>query len=147
MLIKKYALPFKKNKNIRMCNAPFHKGKLKNCIDFYMPKGTNILATREGIITKLINKYSKSYKNSKYANQVNLIIIRHEDGEKSVYAHLKKDSIKVKLGQKVKKGQIIALNGQIGYATYPHLHFGVYKKNKNLRVRLKKNKINKKSQL
>ena len=56
----------------------------------------------------------------------NYVVIKHSDGQESVYAHLAWRSVKVKVGEKVRRYEILGLSGQTGYATYPHLHFGVY---------------------
>jgi murein DD-endopeptidase MepM/ murein hydrolase activator NlpD len=53
----------------------------------------------------------------------NYVIIRHAGGEYSQYAHLKQGSVKVKAGDKVKRGQVIGQLGHTGNSTEPHLHF------------------------
>ena len=55
----------------------------------------------------------------------NYIIIDHGNSEYSVLVHLKKASLRVKKGDKVKRGDIIAQVGQSGLSTQPHLHFEV----------------------
>ena len=56
-------------------------------------------------------------------NWGNSIVISHGYGIYSQYSHLKKGSIRVKRGEVVKKGQIIATVGNSGRSQYPHLHF------------------------
>lgn len=56
-------------------------------------------------------------------NWGNTVIIKHEYELYSSISHLKYDSIKVKDGQKVKKGEIIASCGNSGRSPYPHIHF------------------------
>lgn len=53
----------------------------------------------------------------------NFITIKHKNGEYSFYAHLSQHSMKVKVGDKVKAGQEIALVGSTGNSSEPHLHF------------------------
>jgi murein DD-endopeptidase MepM/ murein hydrolase activator NlpD len=53
----------------------------------------------------------------------NWVVIRHGGGEFSHYAHLKQGSVRVKAGDKVKAGQVIAQLGHTGNTTEPHLHF------------------------
>jgi murein DD-endopeptidase MepM/ murein hydrolase activator NlpD len=55
----------------------------------------------------------------------NRIVIDHGNGEFSVMVHLKKNSIRVKRGDRVRQGQVIAQVGQSGLSTNPHLHFEV----------------------
>jgi murein DD-endopeptidase MepM/ murein hydrolase activator NlpD len=55
----------------------------------------------------------------------NLIIIKHAEGEYSLLAHFKQNSIRVKIGDKVTKGQTIGLCGNSGNSSEPHLHFQV----------------------
>lgn len=55
----------------------------------------------------------------------NYIKIRHDDGKVTLYWHLKKWSIRVRVGQRVPCGIYIAKVGSSGYSTGPHLHFGV----------------------
>ena len=53
----------------------------------------------------------------------NLIIIKHPDGMETTYAHLLTGSVKVRIGQKVKQGDIIGIEGTTGGSTGIHLHF------------------------
>jgi len=55
----------------------------------------------------------------------NLVVLRHEGGEYSLYAHLAQGSVTVKVGEKVKRGQRVGKLGQTGNSTEPHLHFGI----------------------
>ena len=55
----------------------------------------------------------------------NYIIMDHGNGEYSVFDHLKKGSLRVKRGDKVKPGDVIAQVGQSGLSTEPHLHYEV----------------------
>jgi murein DD-endopeptidase MepM/ murein hydrolase activator NlpD len=60
---------------------------------------------------------------------MNLITIKHENGEQTQYIHLAKDSLVEGLdrGSKVKKGQQIAVTGMTGWTDRPHLHFLTFK--------------------
>ncbi len=55
----------------------------------------------------------------------NYVLIEHGQGESSVYAHLKTTSVRVKVGDSVRAGQVIGLLGSSGNSTEPHLHFHV----------------------
>ena len=125
----KYSLPVPKNK-VDIRSAPFHKThkSMRHCIDFALPPSTQILAVDNGKVLSRESRFSKAYSDTKYASKTNYIEIVHLDGKVSFYVHLLWRSIKVRVGQTVKKGQVIGLSGQTGYATYPHLHFGLYNK-------------------
>ena len=51
--------------------------------------------------------------------------ILHDDGTYAIYAHLNTNSIRVKPGDKVRRGQYIADSGNTGFSSGPHLHFAV----------------------
>lgn len=89
--------------------------------DIGMPEGTPIIAARSGVVVKVEN--SQTGKGNNPAG--NFIRILHDDGTMSVYLHLQKGSIRHKEGQQVKVGQQIALSGNTGRSTGPHLHFVV----------------------
>jgi len=120
-------MPFRDN--IIRVQAPAHKTErsLKFCIDFLLPVGTPVVAACSGTVIACQDRYKRSYKDPKFAVRRNFVVINHNNGESSVYVHLRYRSIRVKKGQKVKQGQVIALSGRVGFATYPHLHFGVYR--------------------
>jgi murein DD-endopeptidase MepM/ murein hydrolase activator NlpD len=94
----------------------FHSG-----VDFSAPKGTPIYATGEGVVIK--TKHSRR-------GYGNTIEIDHGYGYKTFYAHI--SEIKVKRGEKVKRGQIIATVGNTGKSTAPHLHYEVRKNNRKV---------------
>lgn len=93
----------------------FHKG-----LDIAASEGSKIRASGSGIVTY-------SGKNGTYGN---LVIISHGYGYRSLYAHNKKNLVKV--GDKVKKGDIIALVGNTGKSTGPHVHFEIHYKGKQI---------------
>jgi len=120
-------LPFK-NAPVDIRDAPFHENykSMKCCIDYAMPEGTPIVAIADGEIIDVEKRFSKSYDTPKYAHRCNMVRIEHKDGKRSLYAHLQ--TVAVEIGQEVKQGDEIGLSGQVGYATYPHLHFGLFDK-------------------
>jgi murein DD-endopeptidase MepM/ murein hydrolase activator NlpD len=86
----------------------FHYG-----IDVDLNTGDNVLASFEGMVR--IAKYDPTYGR--------VIVIRHQNGLETLYAHLSK--LKVQIGDYVQAGEIIALGGNSGRSTGPHLHFEV----------------------
>ena len=99
---------------------PFYKvTKFHGGIDFSGPTGLGIYATGDGVVVK-VEKIKNGYGNN--------IIIDHGYGYKTRYAHLQ--TIKVKKGEKVKRGQEIGTLGSTGKSTAPHLHYEVIKNNK-----------------
>ena len=59
------------------------------------------------------------------ARSGNYVIIDHLNGEYSVFAHLKQGSVRVKIGQQVKQGEIIGQMGASGDSLFPHLDYGL----------------------
>jgi len=86
----------------------FHSG-----VDIACPRGSDILAARNGrvVFTGYRDGYGK------------LVVIEHEHGYRSYYGHLSRPL--VKRGQRVKRGEAVALSGNTGRTTGPHLHFEV----------------------
>ena len=55
----------------------------------------------------------------------NFVRVRHDDGSEAVYLHLKQGSVSVRVGQRVAVGSPLALSGNTGNSSGPHLHFVV----------------------
>lgn len=93
----------------------YHKGT-----DMACPTGTPVYASLYGRVsfTGVSNIYG------------NYVIISHDNGYQTLYAHLSK--ILTKKGQWVEQGSKIGLVGNTGYSTGPHLHFSVYKNGKSI---------------
>lgn len=90
--------------------SSYHRG-----IDLAIASGTPIYASQSGTVT--IASYTGGYGN--------LVEINHGNGLTTRYGHCL--SLKVKRGQKVQKGELIALVGSTGVSTGPHVHFEVRK--------------------
>jgi murein DD-endopeptidase MepM/ murein hydrolase activator NlpD len=91
----------------------------------YFAFGREILAPAVGVITDVITGVRDNVPGSMnpYSGLGNAVFIRHREHEVSVLAHLKLGSIKVKVGDKVKRGQVIGLCGNSGNSSEPHLHY------------------------
>ncbi|MBF0299418.1 MAG: M23 family metallopeptidase [Oligoflexia bacterium] len=95
-------------------NRPFHEG-----LDVAAPMGSYVLAVEDGEVT---------VSSEDYGGYGKFLMISHEKGVSSLYGHLSKQL--VQQGDNIKKGQIIALTGNSGRSTGPHLHFEVRKSGK-----------------
>lgn len=102
----------------------------KYLTDFYC-FGLPILAPADGEITCVEDGVEDNVigENNLEKNWGNTIIIKHDEYLYSKLSHLKMNSIKVKLGDRVKKGDIIAQCGSSGRSPEPHLHFQVQNNN------------------
>lgn len=89
-------------------------GKRNDGVNIAAPIGTPVRAAADGEVV---------YRGSELDGYGNLILIKHEDGFVTAYAH--SDAMLVKKGDRVRQGQVIAKVGQTGSAGEPQLHFEI----------------------
>ena len=123
-----YALPYEEGKSFRVIQGYFSRftHKERAALDFNMKRGTNITAAREGLVIRVKEDGNRGGLNKKYRPFGNNIVIQHADGSRAGYWHLQQNGAVVTVGDSIKKGQLIGLSGQTGYAAIPHLHFLVW---------------------
>ncbi|MCM3638776.1 M23 family metallopeptidase [Sporosarcina luteola] len=95
-------------------------GRVHQGIDIARPSSRSIFASDNGVVTDV----------GHHATYGNRIIITHNNGYKTLYAHL--SSIEVKVGQTVPQGSKIGVMGSTGRSTGMHLHFEVIKNGSNI---------------
>jgi murein DD-endopeptidase MepM/ murein hydrolase activator NlpD len=94
----------------------FHAG-----LDFTAPQGTPIYASANGVV-KVAAHLGTGYGNH--------VVINHGYGYETLYGHMFK--VKAKVGQRVKRGEIIGYVGSTGKSTGPHCHYEVHKNGRPL---------------
>lgn len=102
-----------------------------------MNKGIDVLAAAEGIVERVRDGENDTLKSESELADIknntkecgNGVLISHGNGIKTIYCHMRKDSIVVKPQQKIKAGEKLGQVGQSGMAEFPHLHFGVMQEN------------------
>jgi len=94
-------------------------------VDIALPDGTPVYSAREGTVINARHDSFHSAIAPVMIDQANLIEILHDDGTIALYAHLQWDSIRVRIGDHVVRGQYIANSGNTGFTSGPHLHFAV----------------------
>jgi murein DD-endopeptidase MepM/ murein hydrolase activator NlpD len=105
-----FAMPLKKP-----INSVFgwRKWKYHYGIDLGLNTGDSIVSAFDGMV-RVVRK-SKSYGN--------VVVVRHNNGLETLYAHLSKALVTA--NQEIKAGELIALGGNTGHSTGPHLHFEI----------------------
>lgn len=126
-----YLLPFAPGRSFRVVQGPggafSHTGGARFAIDFGMPVGTPVFAARGGLVVLVRDGFDIGGSNPALKLKANEIFVRHSDATLGEYVHLQKDGMKVKVGDTVTAGQMIALSGNTGYTQGPHLHFMVFR--------------------
>ncbi len=97
----------KRNTGIKGASR-YHKG-----VDWATPTGTAVVASSSGVVTRAGWGSGYGY----------CVYLRHPDGRETRYGHLSK--VLVSVGQSVSQGQKIALSGNTGVSSGPHLHFEI----------------------
>lgn len=88
---------------------------------------------REGVKDQYYSDYSKKKKKEIYSIGLgNTVILKHSGGWETYYAHLKKGSITVKIGQHVNTGDTLGFVGMSGLTDFPHVHFELRKNSKRI---------------
>jgi murein DD-endopeptidase MepM/ murein hydrolase activator NlpD len=126
-----YALPYASGRSYRVLQGYgsrfSHTGLEAYAIDFDMPEGTPVHATRAGVVARVEESHSIGCWRDGCGRYANYVVILHNDGTTGEYYHLQQNGVLVEVGESVSRGQKIALSGNTGHTTMPHLHFAVYR--------------------
>ena len=118
-----YVLPYPVGETYRVhlshCSGSYHsEGKPDAfAVDFEMPIGTLITASRMGIVEYVEERGV----DGEWLN--NLVVVRHNDNTYAQYMHLTRYGAIAEVGDLLQKGDSIGYSGATGLAGYPHLHF------------------------
>jgi murein DD-endopeptidase MepM/ murein hydrolase activator NlpD len=97
----------------------------RHAIDIAMPVGSAVHAAREGVVINVAHRFFRGGTTQEVRDEANFVQVLHDDGTTAVYAHLQLDTVRVRPGQRVQRGEYIANSGNTGYSSGPHLHFVV----------------------
>ncbi len=117
-----YVLPYEVGRSFKVEKTTSHGGTQYYSVDFAMPTGTPVVASRNG---RVVNAQFGFRDGDNVFGHENLIWIQHEDGTVARYFHFSHASGRVQTGDWVSQGQVIALSDNTGNSTGPHLHFDV----------------------
>lgn len=122
-----YVLPFPVGNSFRIsqgnCTNASHQQTLRYSYDIEMPFGSVITAARDGVVHAIRVTQKKGERGLAASNW---ILIRHSDGMISEYVHLAENGSFVEVGERVLRGDTIAITGDTGdVGTYPHVHFDI----------------------
>jgi murein DD-endopeptidase MepM/ murein hydrolase activator NlpD len=117
-----YVLPYPVGKAYYVANTTGHPEDSHYAIDFLMPIGSAVTASRAGVVYEATENF---YDTDHDLTQANRVLVDQGDQTMALYAHLTHDGALVNVGDHVVAGQVIGLSGNSGLSQGPHLHFGV----------------------
>lgn len=97
----------------------------RNAVDIAMPVGTAVHAAREGLVINVARSHFRGGLDVAALSEANFVQVLHDDGTYAIYAHLQMDTVRVRPGQRVARGEYVANSGNTGFTSGPHLHFAV----------------------
>ena len=128
-----YLLPIPPDKQFRLSQAflgaATHAGNVQSeyAVDIPMPVGTAIHAARSGVIMDVAGDFFEGGVSEEMMEQANYVCVLHDDGTMAIYAHLELETVKFPIGKRIERGQVLALSGNTGFSSGPHLHFAIQK--------------------
>jgi murein DD-endopeptidase MepM/ murein hydrolase activator NlpD len=125
-----YRAPFATARSFEVTQAPpdaiTHRDEgSRHAIDIAMPVGSAVHAARDGVVINVAHKFFRGGTTQEVRDEANFVQVLHDDGTTAVYAHLQLNTVRVRPGQRVGRGEYIANSGNTGYSSGPHLHFVV----------------------
>ena len=103
-----------------------HDVQNRHAVDFAAAIGTPVIAARTGTVMEVEADFARAGLDAEtFAGRANFVRIVHDDGTMALYAHLDVDGVRVRVGQRVRKGEAIGFSGNTGFTAGPHLHFTV----------------------
>jgi murein DD-endopeptidase MepM/ murein hydrolase activator NlpD len=126
----RYTLPFEPGKAYKISqgyggSTHLRGSEFEYAVDFALPENSLVYSARDGEVVMTQDQYDNDGGGKEHRLHCNSIVIKHQDGSYAYYSHLKHNAIFVRLGDRVRKNQLIALSGNTGQSTGPHLHFDV----------------------
>jgi murein DD-endopeptidase MepM/ murein hydrolase activator NlpD len=131
---KKVALPFRKGTEVYVSQGAFGKASHSESgnqysWDFDVPYGTEVLAVEDGKVVGIWAPEKDGGCDRSYSEFAHNIKIEASDGTVAQYVHIEP---RVKVGQLVKRGEVVAVTARNGFICEPQLHFGIYQSRDNL---------------
>jgi murein DD-endopeptidase MepM/ murein hydrolase activator NlpD len=125
-----YRAPFATARRFMVTQAPptavtHVDASSRNAIDIDMPVGTAVHAARAGTVINVAARHFRSGLTPQHMDEANFVQVLHDDGTYAIYAHLQLDTVRVRPGQRVARGEYLANSGNTGFSSGPHLHFVV----------------------
>lgn len=123
-----YVLPYPVGESYRVgqgnCTHGSHNASINQqfAYDILMPTGTTLVASRSGVVIGMERSFSDD---TGVPGEENFIVILHDDGTAARYIHVTTQGALVELNDVVAQGEAVALSGNSGNSSVPHLHFDV----------------------
>lgn len=109
-----------------------HDGRGARTKDWY-GFGADVLATADGVVVRAIDHFPDNRVLGR-DRDANTVIVKHAEAELSEYVHLQQGSLRVRVGEHVRRGQVLARCGNSGAQT-PHLHWALLSSLEPIRTR------------
>ncbi len=126
-----YRLPFKAGKTFTVLQgfhgAFSHRGSNEYAVDFDCPVATPVVAARPGLVVAANAAAQGSGTTPDFLEykRTNFVLVLHDDGTLGEYMHLSPSGVRASVGTRVQRGDELALSGNTGFSSTPHLHFQV----------------------